>query len=295
MEWSDGGPVTVERTSTHRFTSKHVGDELEVTIALPALYDEAAGHHPVLYLIDPSFFALVAVAFTRGAELFDFGRFPPIVVVGIGYADADILDVMSKRTRDLTPTDAPFPDALEIPFPLAHGSGGASAFLDAIVEEVIPEVESRLRTDPAERILAGHSFGGLFGLHTLLTRPEAFSRYLLGSPSIWWDDRAVLTTEAEYASTHDDLRASVYLAVGEREEAEPDRTWPPHTDAEREATHMVANVHELGARLRGRAYPSLQLRVDELADEHHTTMFLSAITRGLLYFYGRTASGDPLP
>ncbi|MDM7462598.1 MAG: alpha/beta hydrolase-fold protein, partial [Tepidimonas taiwanensis] len=47
--------------------------------------------------------------------------------------------------------------------------------------------ESRLLADPARRSLWGHSFGALFALYTLATRPEAFARYAAISPSVWWD------------------------------------------------------------------------------------------------------------
>ena len=38
------------------------------------------------------------------------------------------------------------------------------------------------------KVLVGHSYGALFGFHVLFTRPEMFSGYVFGSPSLWFDD-----------------------------------------------------------------------------------------------------------
>ena len=40
----------------------------------------------------------------------------------------------------------------------------------------------------------GHSLGGLFGAHTLLTATSTFDRYICSSPSLWWDNAAIHAT-----------------------------------------------------------------------------------------------------
>jgi predicted alpha/beta superfamily hydrolase len=40
--------------------------------------------------------------------------------------------------------------------------------------------------------LSGWSFGGLFTFRTFLDHPEAFSAYLAISPSLWWEQDAVV-------------------------------------------------------------------------------------------------------
>src|SRR5688500_11225124 len=56
-------------------------------------------------------------------------------------------------------------------FPTA---GGAGAFADFIVDELVPHIRSKYRTLPTI-ILAGHSFGGLFALELVARKPGAFS------------------------------------------------------------------------------------------------------------------------
>ena len=47
--------------------------------------------------------------------------------------------------------------------------------------ELIPKIEGQYRTQPF-RIFAGHSLGGLFAVHTMLTRPDLFNAYIAVSP-----------------------------------------------------------------------------------------------------------------
>jgi predicted alpha/beta superfamily hydrolase len=64
-------------------------------------------------------------------------------------------------------------------------NGGADALLATIEEELKPAVAEAFRIDPARQALFGHSYGGLFVLHALFTRAEAYSTWLAASPSIW--------------------------------------------------------------------------------------------------------------
>lgn len=76
------------------------------------------------------------------------------------------------------------------------GYGGAEEFLDFIEQKVRPAVQVRFPQATLEReALYGHSYGGLFSLYALLTRPRSFACYIASSPSIWWNERIIL----EYA------------------------------------------------------------------------------------------------
>ena len=65
--------------------------------------------------------------------------------------------------------------------------GGAGALLQFINRELKPWVVDRYDIDRDNATYFGHSFGGLFGTYVLLTAPAAFRRYIIGSPSLWWD------------------------------------------------------------------------------------------------------------
>ena len=95
------------------------------------------------------------------------GQFPDTIVVGIGYPVEEPLEEGLQqwgrlRARDLTPI-------VEEPNESGQSrqTGGAAEFLSFIQTELIPTIERDYRVDPANRVLAGHSFGGLFVLYVL--------------------------------------------------------------------------------------------------------------------------------
>lgn len=66
-------------------------------------------------------------------------------------------------------------------------------FLDFIENTVRPAVKARFpRLSCSREALYGHSYGGLFALHALFTRPDSFDCYMASSPSIWWNNRYIL-------------------------------------------------------------------------------------------------------
>jgi predicted alpha/beta superfamily hydrolase len=96
-------------------------------------------------------------------------------------------------------------------------SGGGPKFRDFLERELIPWVDREYRTVPGDRTLVGHSYGGLFSSWVLVTKPELFQRYVVVSPSLWYDDHLVSGLEERYAASHRRLSARVYLCVGSRE------------------------------------------------------------------------------
>ena len=259
-----------------------------MSVAVPSAPAAAPAPLPVLYVLDPAFnfpTTVAATAWLATASRLTGGDYPPTVVVGVGYPTDDLGEIMARRARDLTPTEGGAPEGLSLPpFPL--GLGGAARFLDALVSEVMPQVEARHPADPADRTLVGHSLGGLFALSTLFDRPSAFARYLLISPSIWWHDRVILSHEQAWADDHADLPARVFVAVGGDEQA-PGGGWKNENfpDEAIAAARQVDNCHELCTRLQARNYPSLTINSVILDGEHHLTVAAAAITRGLISLF----------
>lgn len=276
--------------------SSEIGDRLEVSVALPPGCAAGADPLPVVYVLDAAFnfqTATAATTWLATASQLAGGDFAPAIVVGVGYPTDDLGAIMPRRARDLTPTDGRAPEGLSLPpFPL--GLGGAARFLDALVSEVMPQVEASHPADPADRMLLGHSFGGLFGLFTLFRSPAAFRRYLIVSPSIWWDERVILRYEQSWAEDHDDLPARVFLAVGGNEQAAgggwKNEGFPDEAIA---AVRQIDNWRELCARLDARRYRGLSLKCVLLDGEYHLTVGAAAITRGLTsLFCGATRADD---
>lgn len=147
----------------------------QVWIARPATPAPAAGY-PVLYLLDGN-----AALGGLNAELLDtLAKRPhPPVLVAVGYTGGKRIDGPG-RAYDYTPS-APTSERFR-----EMATGGADVFLAWLLERLEPAVARQLPLDPGQRALWGHSLGGLFVLHALLTRPDAFAQGYAVSPSLWW-------------------------------------------------------------------------------------------------------------
>jgi len=93
----------------------------------------------------------------------------------------------------------------------ADFSGGADAFLQVLLQNILPAAEADL--SPAWRGVFGYSLAGLFSLWAL-TKTDAFSRCASVSGSLWFDGFV------EYLSAHPLLGTPerVYLSLGDKEE-----------------------------------------------------------------------------
>lgn len=248
--------VTIPNTELHFVSSKIVGDQFKICIALPKNYADTKKKYPVVYLLDANiFFGLV----TDAARLLQFGQeIPEIVIVGIGYPDDD--QHLTLRNRDYGPT----------PYDMPEIAGGAEHFLAFLRRELHPYLEERYRIDADDNVLVGDSTSGLFALYTLFHQPEAFRRYIIGSPSIYWDNAVTFEYEARYAATHTDLPVTIFLSVGDLE-----AIYEPGFAA------MVSNVAKLTETLTSRKYPSLKLITHIFDNETHLSVIPATMSRGL--------------
>jgi predicted alpha/beta superfamily hydrolase len=208
---------------------------------------------------------------------------PAILVVGIGYPSARTIgDTIEIRARDLTPTPSSW-------FP---GSGGADAFLRFVRSELLPWLEIDHPSCLAESVYFGHSLGGLFGSHVLLSEPATFGHYIISSPSLWWDHHRIFERVAERATLGRDLGADVFLGIGADETDDgrrregrnlPDgHPLKPH----RTRLDMVEDMMRFADAIRGCNYPGLRLDAMVFPDEYHATVPATVMGRGLRRIFG---------
>ena len=230
--------------------------------------------YPVLFVTDaPYAFPLIRSIARRVGDHGDGLR--DFVLIGLSYAKGDTPKY--SRNRDYTPTPKGPSDA-ESDMP-GHAPlyGEAEGYRRFIAEEVFPFVASHYRVDMHEKIYAGHSYGGLLGVHMLLTDPGMFEHYILGSPSLQFDSRVMFERERAYAASHKDLPADVFMAVGAFESgdaAPPGKRHPSSVD-------MVRNVQMFERVLKSRHYPGLHIQSVVIGGEDHLTVFPALITHGL--------------
>lgn len=271
------GPVPLMGTQRFKVWSEAVGDHFVIDVHEPLEMMVQAAPAPVLFMTDGNL-CFPAASGISGMLAMEPDGPPPQVVVGVGYevsGRGERAEHHKLRARDLTPCGDARLEAMmrQAPPPFTWDDsvvlGGADRFLDFLLDELSPWVAERFHVDPAQRTLAGVSMGGLFALHTLFSRPDAFGNYIACSPSVWWADRLLVQMEESYAQAHEDLDAGLYMAVGELEEAQDPNA------------KMVSNFRELVGSLEGRGYPSLRLTHDVLAGETHMSAFDPAFSRAL--------------
>ena len=172
---------TVKLWTKEIFNSAKLKESRGILVATPEGYATSKERYPVLVLLDAEDQHQFHLALANVAFLASRGAIPPLIVVGIPNG--------KDRTHDLTPA-ATGSNAKQFP-----SAGGAAAFADFIVDEVLPRVRSKYRTMPST-ILAGHSFGGLVALEVAANKPGAFTGVIAMSPSLWWNDSSTVTNYA---------------------------------------------------------------------------------------------------
>lgn len=157
-----------------------IGHPHKVSEDLPLMI---RGHKPVpIYVLDGGENFPTIVGLTRMMQY--GGSVPPCLIVGIAYADAERAEEISRRALDLTPSPDGPPDGRRF--------GGAAEFRAFLANEVKPLIEREFDVDAAQSTLVGHSFGGLFVLHTAVQQPHLFANLLALSPSLWFGKNLVL-------------------------------------------------------------------------------------------------------
>jgi len=242
-------------------------------VYLPPSYDNRKflpQKYPVLYLLDGDShlpWASGVVHFMSVGINFNY-QIPEMIIVAIPNTD---------RNRDLTPTHT-MRDFFDKANPSQASTGGGDNFLNFLQEELIPHIEAEYRTQPY-RILVGHSLGGLFALHAVLSRPQIFQAYLAMDPSIWWDDQ-VLVRRAEALKTNE-FRGPLYISMSGRSPGDPGPT-----------VHEIATQHFIES-LRTNGSPGFRASFQYFESENHVSLPLLSLYHGLRFiFEGYSPTGD---
>ncbi len=236
----------------------------QVWIARPASPAPATGY-PVLYLLDGN----AALGGLNAELLDDLARRPhPPVLVAVGYAGGKRIDGPG-RAYDYTPT-APTSDRFR-----QLATGGADGFLAWLLERLEPTVAQQVPLDRSQRALWGHSLGGLFVLHALLTRPDAFVRGYAVSPSLWWSPAALPPDDQALAQRLQGHPAELVLLQGGNE-----RELPAHFQSQVPADATQRLADRLGQ------VPGIAVHFETLPDLGHGPM-LPASLRWVVGHVGR--------
>ena len=93
----------------------------------------------------------------------------------------------------------------------SNNTGHGKTFLNFINKELMPYLENQYPIN-AQKILIGHSLGGLFTINALLDETASFSDYVSIDPSIWWDQDMMEDKTTKEFLTLRNVSASIYTA-----------------------------------------------------------------------------------
>jgi predicted alpha/beta superfamily hydrolase len=270
-------PVTILGSEMRMMDSKHTGRAYRITISLPLGYsaspdeswpfNDTPDRWSVVYVLDGNKYFGMVTDMIRPMSW--CGSTTDAIVVGIGYPESEdpieaFREYFTRRDHDLTPIRD---EAVEKSMAKAHQrpvpNGDARNFHKFIKDELIPLVEKTYRADSARRILAGHSYGGLFALFGMFETPDLFSTLIIGSPTLSYGNRFTFQQEEAFAKEHRKLPAKVYLYVGELEES-------------------VDTLH-LAAVLQSRNYEGLSLVSHVFPDQNHCEAAAPGFQSGLKF------------
>ena len=183
-----------QRTKVYTIQSDGLQESREIIVRTPPFYKDG-NEYPVVYVLDGEWnFEFVASYLDYMA---DNDALPQMIVTGVKNVN---------RNRDYVPrVDAHFDD-----------TGGADTFLDFVKDEWVERVEQDYPAS-GERIIVGHSFGGVFSLHSFFKEPDLFDANLAFGASAWIGDQVLFDEANALFDEGDDLDSFVYMAVGEND------------------------------------------------------------------------------
>jgi predicted alpha/beta superfamily hydrolase len=299
---SDRGPAVLPGSTQFDLASRITGRKYRIFISCPPGEAPPKGY-PLFMATDGNMVFPIAAAVNA-----TFGMAgKAALVVGIGYPSDAPMELMSLRTRDLTPPTPleRLPVRPHLPPPKLEDYGGDEEFFRFLIEELTPLLAEAYPIDDADRTLYGHSWGALFTVGVLLKHPESFKHFVASSPSIWWNKCAVLNHLTSFRAKVQGRSASprVLLTVGGAEESVPKpipqmildqvserAAWIPPLFRGLVARwfvgkmlreyRMVGNARRLAARLRGvHGGADYSVRFREFAGEDHITSLPASVGR----------------
>ncbi|MBN6065935.1 alpha/beta hydrolase [Aggregatibacter actinomycetemcomitans] len=244
--------------------------------------------YSVLYVLDgdalfPAAAAMAQNMMARAQET----NAVPFLIVGIGYPNTQLLNP-TERAQDYTLPSASYADTGDNN---NKKFGGAENFYRFIQEELAPDLNRRFSINHKQQNIFGHSYGGLFGLYSLLNHPEGFRNYLIASPSVWWNQQRILQDLPPFIQQRPhnaEQPIGVRLTVGEYEQK-----LAPYMkqDAQRqtllEQRGMVKQVIHLEEKLSAIPNANLSVTGKIYPEETHMTSVMPALLDGLKWLFAR--------
>jgi predicted alpha/beta superfamily hydrolase len=247
----------------YTIASAILGEKRTLNIYLPEGYNSNdTVRYPVIYLLDGGMDEdyLHVVGLVSFNSFSWVARLQPSIVVGI---------VNTDRRRDFT-----FPTSVKSDLQKYPTTGGARQFIAFMKQELQPYIQSNFRVNNSKTII-GESLGGLVATQILFSEPALFDKYIIISPSLWWDNGSLLkkTINAEMQAAG---KKAIYLAVGKEGLAPSEE---PHV--------MEVDVNMLKGKIEKLHNKNISVYLDYLPDENHATVAHQALYNAFKWLSAR--------
>jgi predicted alpha/beta superfamily hydrolase len=178
--------VTGDLRIVAKFHSEVLNNDRDIAIWLPPSYEQEPNRrYPVLYMADGQNLFNLETSFLPDQEwrvdeiataLIESGLIEPVIIVGVANGGME-------RGNEYLPTK------------VGQTGGRADLYGRFLVEELKPYIDHtyRTKTRAADTGLAGSSFGGVISMYLGTRYPNVFGKLAVVSPSVWWDNRVLLT------------------------------------------------------------------------------------------------------
>jgi len=180
---------------------------------VPPGYEASNQRYPVLYMQDGQNLFDPATAFggrdwradQTADELIGRGSIEPLILVGI-------YNTGIRRMSEYTPTRCP----------RRRKGGKADRYAEMLAREVKPFIDHHYRTrkGASNAGVCGSSLGALASIVAALKYPRVFGKLAAMSPSVWWDNRAIVRM---VAASQNRVRPRLWLDTGTAESENADR------------------------------------------------------------------------
>jgi predicted alpha/beta superfamily hydrolase len=235
-------------------------EDRTLNIYLPEGYNDTT-KYSVIYLLDGA----ADEDFIHIVGLVQYNTFPWInripnsIVVGIAN---------TNRRKDFT-----FPTTIESDKKMIPAYGGSDKFISFIEKELQPFINQKYNTNESKTLI-GQSLGGLLATEILFTRPQLFNKYIIISPSLWWDDGSLLKRNPVILQANFNQQTDIYIGVGKEGSLDGSKKHIMEEDA-----------RLLAEKIKGSASKNVQVYFDYMPEEDHATSSHPAVFNAFRLLY----------
>lgn len=261
-------PLTKDLTAKYDLTSTFNKTKYTLEVSLPVSYD-ASKKYPVYYILDGYYAAAIAHGAHRTLQFENL--IEDVIVVTISGPEKTTSEWLINRWPDYTFSKDTLNDVIYAKvFHLPVGStisGKGDLFFQTLTQQIFPLIENKYGFN-GNRGISGHSLGGYLVADLMFKVPEMFNRFGINSSSQRLHlNNEIRTVEKNYASTHKEYNAKVFLSFGSLEPKD-----------------AIEDLHYFDNQLKSH-YKNIETKFVEFADETHGSVMPAMLSTCMWYLY----------